>query len=82
MGHISPNFPDKIKEGSANYQETIEKLTSPTTETVSNITNQNDAAEVQQNLHIGGWQCYQQEKKEGIKSWISLDSNSTTDIFG
>ena len=33
-------------------------------------------------IHIGGWKCYQQEKKEGKKSWILLDIESTTDIYG
>ena len=36
----------------------------------------------EQHLHIGGWKCYQQEKKEGMKPWVLLDIKSTTDIFG
>ena len=44
--------------------------------------NQTDAVAGEHYVKIGGWKCYQQEKKEGMKSWILLDSEYTTDIFG
>ena len=34
------------------------------------------------NFHIDNWKFYQQDNKEGKKSWILLDSGYTTDIFG
>ena len=45
MENISPNCPDKIKEGSYNVQSTIENSTDPTTETVSTISNQTNSVE-------------------------------------
>ena len=36
----------------------------------------------EQYAHICGCQYSQQEKKEGMKSWILLDSDSTRDILG
>ena len=37
---------------------------------------------MEHHFHIGGWQCFQQEKKEDVKSWILMDRKSTIDIFG
>ena len=45
-------------------------------------TNQTNAVAGEHHVHIGGWQCYKKEKIEVTKSWILLDSKSTTDIFG
>ena len=46
------------------------------------IKNQTDAVAGEQPVHICIWKFYQQENKEGMKSWILLDSRSTTDTFG
>ena len=81
MGHISPTFPENIKEVSTNSQDPIDQLIALTTSTLYNVTNQTDAVVGEQHVHICCWKYYQQEKKEGMKSWVLLDIESTTDIF-
>ena len=80
MVHIYPKFPNKIKEVTDNAQATLDQSTAPKIATVSMITNQNYSVEGDQHVHIGGWECYKQENKEGMKSWNLVDNESTTDI--
>ena len=82
MWHISSNCIDKIIEETGTDQATTEQSTAPTTATVSRIKNKTDVVTGEQYAHICGCQYSQQEKKEGMKSWILLDSDSTRDILG
>ena len=82
MKHISPNCSDKTKEEILNNQATTEQSKSATIKTIYTIADKIDVVTVEQHVHIGGWQCYQQKHKEGLKSWILLYNKSTTYVFG